>query len=109
MNPVLSRRSLLFGAGSTVVGWLGWLLGGKSAPGQEAADSAGALAGPPAPPAWLGRPWAGESHVTYAYYGPEALEPGPDTTVTTYVYDPDRGTYFSETGSERPPTGRGRS
>jgi hypothetical protein len=58
MNPVLSRRSLLFGSGSTVVGWLGWLVGGKSAPRQEAADSAGALSGQPAPPVWRGRPWA---------------------------------------------------
>jgi hypothetical protein len=59
MKVVLSRRSIVFGVGSTLMGWLGWLVGGKSSPGQNPADSPGALAGRPAPPARLGRPPVG--------------------------------------------------
>jgi hypothetical protein len=41
--------------------------------------------------------------VTYAYYGPDALQPGPDTTVTTYVYDPDLGADVAEKATESAP------
>jgi hypothetical protein len=49
MNTVLSRRSLLLGAGSTLVGWLAWLTGGLKPPRQSSGVPAMALASPPAP------------------------------------------------------------
>jgi hypothetical protein len=109
MKPVLSRRSLLFGAGSTVVGWLAWLVGAKRGPGQTAAASPAVAASPPPPPAWPWAPPGTRTTVTYEYRGPLPLVPGPHTTVTTYLYDPDRGSYFPETGREAPTAERGRS